>query len=529
MELNNPSEIVKDLYFGKEASDSIRAGVSKLCRAVKSTLGASGRCVIYEDALGNPVITKDGVTVADSVVLIHPVENIGATLIKEAARNTVKEAGDGTTTATVLADRILSSAMEALDKGENLRDIKNGLISGTEKIIKYINSIKKDVEGNVLYDVANISTNNDEKLGKMIADAYNGVGKSGVVLMEESETEETVFEMVRGVQFDCGLKSQHLATNSEKDKSELDAPYILISASPIPSIRKIQNILEFVLKSKSSLLIVAECEKQPMAGLMMNKVRGSLKVNIVDTPGFASTKIDTLEDLAALTGATLMDESLGDDFDMIDETILGRVTKAVTTTDSTILTIDDVPEKAKERIQIVEEKIKEEKNDFIKKKLEQRLAMLTGGVGIIKVGANSKIELKEKKDRVEDAIYAVKAAIKDGVVPGGGIALLNAASELDEDNIGESILIDAIKEPFKVIITNAGLDFLDMYETNNDLVIKGFGIDVKTATVVDMFEAGIIDPALVTITALKNAVSVASTIISADCIISNKRIENASA
>lgn len=514
MEYNNPSEIVKDLSFGKEGQDKIAAGVHKLAQAVKSTLGASGKCVIYEDAMGKPVITKDGVTVAESVVLFDPIENIGATLIKEAAKNTVKEAGDGTTTATVLADSLLKEAYKHLESN-NVREIKSGIESAAKKVEKYIDKVKTEIKGDMLRHVATISTNNDAKLGEIISSAYETVGKHGVVLMEESEDESTYFEVVDGVQFDSGLKTQHLATDKDKSKSELDRPYVLIVASPIPNIRKIQSVLEHVIKHNRSLLIVAAVEQQPYQVLLTNKVKGNLKVNVVDLPGFGSTKRDTIEDLAALTGAKIIDEELGDDLDLIQVEYLGEALKAITT-DKTVLTIEEIPIAAKERIATVEAKIKEEKNPFIKTKLEQRLAMLSGAVGIVKVGANSKIELKEKKDRVEDAIYAVRAALQEGVVAGGGVTLMNAANSFIPENIGETILSEAIWAPYRTILDNASLTDPADYK-------KGYGVDVMTGKHINMVKAGIIDPALVTKTALKNAVSVVTTIISADCIISNMR------
>lgn len=515
MEYNNPSAIVKDLSFSNEARKKVMTGVDKLAKAVQSTLGASGKCVIYEDAMGKPVITKDGVTVAESVILMDPVENIGATLIKEAAKNTVKEAGDGTTTATVLAYSLLKN----LDQNNNLdfRSIKNGVNNATEKVIKYIDKNKKEVANEKLKDVAIISTNNDEFLGNIIAEAYNKVGKNGVVLMEESDTEETYFETVDGIQFESGLKSQHLTTNEEKDKAELDNPYVLIVASPISNIRKIQAVLEHVIKNKRSLLIVAQVEQQPMAALLTNKVKGNIKVNIIDTPGFASTKRDAIEDLASLTGATIIDEQLGDDLDLIHPDVLGECEKSVTTDKNTVITIKSVPDAAKERIETVSNKLKKETDGFIKKKLEERLGMLSGCVGIIRVGANSKVELKEKKDRVEDAIYAVKAALKEGIVAGGGVTLLNAAQNIKAQSLGEEILLESIKAPYKTIIENANLPYVE-YDK------KGIGINVITGKSTNMIRVGIIDPALVTKTALKNAVSVATTIMSADCIISNKRV-----
>ena len=515
MEYNQPSDIVKDLNFGIEAKNRISAGVDKLARAVKSTLGASGKCVIYEDARGKPVITKDGVTVAESVVLFDPVENIGATLIKEASKNTVKEAGDGTTTAIVLAQSLLREVNNYTGSAST-RDIKNGINSGLEAINKYLDEKKIPVEGTMLQSVAAISCNNDSVLGSIISEAYTMVGNDGVVLMEESESDQTYTDIVDGVQLECGLTSPYFITDNDKQRAILDNPLVLIVSSLIPNIRKIQSILEFVIKNKRSLLIVAEIDQQVKSALLMNKVKGNISVNIIDLPGFGPTKKDTIEDLAFLTGAKVINEELGDDMDLIDPTVLGEVVKSVTDNGTTVLTTGEIPDLF-ERVEDVRTKISKEKDPFIKRKLEQRLAMLSGSVGIIKVGADSKVELKEKKDRVEDAIYAVKAALKEGIVSGGGIALLNASQNIEPKNDGERIILQAIKAPHFTILDNAGI------ADSVTPIKEGFGIDVVTGEFVDMIAHGIIDPVLVTKTALKNAVSVVSTIISADCVISNMR------
>ena len=520
MEYNLPSEIVKDLTFGNDAKTKIIKGVDKLAKAVKSTLGASGKCVIYEDARGKPVITKDGVTVAESVVLIDPVENMGATLIKEAARNTVREAGDGTTTATVLAESLINEVNSHNEKS-TIRQIKEGVKSGLLKVNEYLDSIAIKVEGDMLRDVSSISCNNDSSLGKIISEAYEKVGKDGVVLMEESETESTYVEVVDGVQIESGLTSPHFITDNEKQRATLENPLVLIVSSEIPNIRKIQKILEFVIKNNRSLLVVAQVSQQVKSALLMNKVKGNIKINIVDLPGFGPTKQETIKDLAILTGATVINEELGDDLDGISLDILGEVEKAVTDDKNTVITISDIKESVEERIKEVEKLKNKEKNGFLKKFLEQRLAMLSGTVGIIKVGASSKVELKEKKDRVEDAIYATKAALKEGIVPGGGIALLNASQKLKAESTGEKILFKAITSPYATILENAGLDL-------NVNIVEGTGIDVVTGKSVNMIESGIIDPVLVTKTALKNAVSVVTTIISADCVISNIRIDEGS-
>ena len=518
MEYNQPSLIVKTLNFGNDAKSKIIKGVDKLNNAVKSTLGASGKCVIYEDALGKPVITKDGVTVAESVVLYDPVENIGATLIKEAAKNTVKEAGDGTTTATVLAHSLLNVANDNKYVDTSTRKIKEGIKSAMDKVIKYLDKTAIKVDDKLLEHVAAISCNNDAELGKHISDAYKKVGKDGVVLMEESLTGETYIDVVDGVQLDCPLKSQYLVTDKDKGVAELENPYILISSTTIPNIRKIQTVLEHCIKQNRSLLIVGDLEQQPKAALLTNKVKGNIKVNFIDLPGFGPTKQDTVEDLAIITGAKIINEELGDDFELIEPDALGEAVKVITNDKHTVLTVNKAGSDLKDRIAKVKKLIKkEDKNPYIRKKLEQRLAILSGSVGVIYVGADSEVEYKEKKDRVEDAVYATKAALQEGIVPGGGVALLNAALNVDEENKGEEILTKSILAPFCTILDNAGLD-----RVNPDK--PGHGINVVTGEQVNMIKAGIIDPVLVTKSALRNAVSVVSTIISADCVINNIRI-----
>ena len=518
MEYNQPSEIVKDINFGDDAKNRVIAGVEKLAKAVKSTLGASGKCVIYEDARGLPVITKDGVTVAESVVLFDPVENMGATLIKEAARNTVREAGDGTTTATVLAESLLNEVNR--DDKSSIREIKDGIKSGLEKINDYLDKASVKIEGDMLESVSSISCNNDEELGKIIAEAYTKVGNDGVVLMEESPTEETYVDIVDGVQIDSGLTSPHFVTDKDKQIAELDNPLVLIVSSEIPNVRKIQTVLEHVIKSKRPLLIVAPVDQQVKAALLMNKVKGNIKINIIDLPGFGPTKDDTVADLAFLVGATVINEQLGDDLDLIDISCLGEAYTAITDDRNTVLTIEMPEEQLEERIVSIKKTIDEwDKNPFIQKKHRQRLAMLSGSVGIVKVGADSKVELKEKKDRIEDAIYATKAALKEGIVAGGGVALLNASQKIKAKGTGEKILLKAIQSPFHVILHNAGIHIMEGSEDH-----EGYGIDAIGGERIKMIDAGVIDPVLVTKSALKNAVSVVTTIISADCVISNMRM-----
>jgi len=516
MEYNQPSVLIKDLNFGEDAKSKIITGVDKLAKAVKSTLGASGKCVIYEDARGNPVITKDGVTVAESVVLYDPVENLGATLIKEAARNTVGEAGDGTTTATVLAEALLKEVQKEQYAELSTRFIKQGINSALDKINTYLTKTAIEVKGSMLEDISTISSNNDRTLGVIIAEAYNKVGKDGVVFMEGSGTDETYVDVVDGVQFDSGITSTHFLTDADKHQAVLEEPLVLIVGSTIPNIRKIQPILEHVIKHKKELLIVAQVDQQLKSALMMNKVKGNIKVNIIDLPGFGPGKQETIKDLAFLTGATVINEELGDDMDLITVDCLGKADKAVTNAKNTVITTIDLGVNLDERIANVKKSIKKQKDNFLRKQLQQRLSMLCGKVGMVKVGANSKVELKEKQDRVEDAIHATKAALKEGIVPGGGIALLNAAQEITANGWGEEILLNAIKAPYHTILDNAGI--IEIAEPAN-----GKGIDVTNGNTVEMIKHGIIDPVLVTKSALKNAVSVVTTIISADCVISNMR------
>ena len=402
-------------------------------------------------------------------------------------------------------------------KDTSIREIKEGINSGLKKVNEYLEKSAIQITDGMLESVSSISCNNDTDLGKVIAEAYEEVGRDGVVLMETSETENTYVELVDGVQMDVGLTSPHFTTDTEKQLATLEDPLVLIVASEIPNIRKIQNILEFVIKNKKPLLIVAPVDQQVKAALLMNKVKGNIKVNIIDLPGFGPTKLDTIDDLALLTGAKVINEELGDDLDLIDVDCLGKVEKSVTDDKNTVLTTYGMADDLEERIKEVKKAIKNEKNGFLKKKQEDRLAMLTGSVGIVRVGANSKVELKEKKDRAEDAIYATKAALKEGIVPGGGVALLNASQKISAKPGGEQILMEAIRSPYNVILENAGI------EDPGCLEIDGYGIDVITGNQVDMVNWGIIDPVLVTKSALKNAVSVVNTIISADCVISNMR------
>ena len=511
-------KLVKNLAFGDGARSQILTGVEKLTNAVGSTLGASGKCVILEDGNGNPMITKDGVTVANAVTLQDSLENIGATLIKQAAQRTVSDAGDGTTTATVLAKAILDEAYKHSEL-DTSRELKEGIDSGVKKVIAYLEKASKKVKGKKIDQVATISANNDKELGKVIGEAFRLVDETGIVMMETNEQPETVVELIEGVQYDQPLKNNHFITNKEKGTAELENPLVLIVESVIPNVRKIQSVLEHIIKNGRSLLIIADVDPQVVSALAMNKTKGNIKVNIIDAPVYGISKKDVLSDLCAVTGATLINEDLGDDMDVIDPEHLGSCLKSITNHEETILKVDlNSNDDVKETISLLEANIKETKNPNIIIRLEKRLAKLKAKVATVKVGANSELELKEKRDRVEDAICATKAAIKEGIVPGGGIALLNAAQQLKPMSIGEEVLYCAIKEPYKLILKNAGID-----SKNVSIIEEGMGLDVVTGKTVNMVKAGIIDPLLVTKSALMNAASVATTILSTDCVINNIR------
>ena len=559
-EYNIPSDLVKELRFDEDARKKIISGVNQLGKAVASTMGASGLCVVYEDGLGKPNVTKDGVTVAEAVVLKDPVENIGATLVKQAAQNTVKEAGDATSASCVLSMNLLNVLEKNRHKG--VRELKEGLESGLIKLNKALDSMKIDVTEELLERVATISANNDKALGKVIGDAYNAVGKDGVVMIEDSATNKTYSDVIDGVQIKSTLRSPYFMTDRGREVSELENPLVLIMESPLHNIRRIKIVLEEVARTNRPLLIIGNVEDKPMKVLMANHLEGNIKVNVIDPPAIRTIKRDILEDLAAITGAKVINESLGDDMDLIkldmlggavigDEQI-GGIEKCVTSNRNTVLVTNGQTEELEARIELVKEKLKEETEPYHIRKLEERLAMLTGRVGVVFVGADSDVELKEKKDRVDDAVHATKAALNGGIVSGGGVALRDACEVLDEDNAGEAALKEAVMSPFYTILKNAGyynythlskvlpctlnifgrrikapsfvLNFLSRFGYSVYFG-KGRGINAINGEVVNMIDAGIVDPLIAVKSSLKNSVSVVSTIISANSVISNMRVE----
>ncbi len=507
-------KLVKELAFGDTAKSQLLTGVEKLTNAVGSTLGAGGKCVILEDGNGKPIVTKDGVTVANSITLRNPIENIGATLLKQAAQQTVKEAGDGTTTATILAKAILEEA----DKHSLLDDtrlMKEGISKGVKNVLKYLEDTATKVTKNKIEQVATISANNDNELGKLISKAFNSIDKFGSVMLETNSENNCVVNIVDGLEYNQGLKTNHFANNKENDACILENPLILISESKIDNIRQIQKVLEHAIQTKRSLLIIADVDYQVYSALAMNKMKGNIKINVIDAPTYGINQKIVLDNLSLITQAKIFNQDLGDDLDLITEEDLGKCSKVSTFKNNTIFKINiEENEKLKKSIKTL--KNKKNKTEAIRKKISQ----LTGKLAIVKIGADSEVELKEKKDRAEDAICATRAAINEGILPGGGIALLNASQELEPTSIGEEVLYCAIKKPFEIIMQNAGISY------DNVPNKKGLGYNVVTGKTVDMVQAGIIDPLLVTKSALKNAASVATTILSTDCIINNIRNES---
>lgn len=519
-------KLVKQMYFDGEAKEKLINGINKIANAVGSTLGASGKTVIIEDDFGGPQVTKDGVTVANSILLRDPIENLAVSMMKQAAQKTATIAGDGTTTSIVLTKAIIDNYYSENGFDYSFRDIRKGMELYKDHIIATLNKKAIPVENEQLVQVATISANNDTELGSIIAKAFSEAGDNGVVAMETSPSSDTYITSVQGTKIGSTAKSHHFYTNVEKEITELENPLIFLSASDIPNMRKIQDILEFAIKSNRSILLVAPLESQPLAALAMNKVKGNIKVNVVDPPSFGLKRKDILDDLALLVGAKVFDESLGDSIDAITPDMLGSADKAISDKDGTVLIVDDKPKEVQDRIKYLKSVLEKEDHHVMTRHLNDRLALLSGGVSVIYVGADTEVELKEKQDRVDDAIHAVRAAKKEGILPGGGAALAYTASQNWDAKIeggikkGVEILSKSLTAPFTKILINAGL-YADAYKLNK----WGFGVDVTTGDMKDMIKSGIVDPLMVTKTALNNSVSVATTILSTDCVISNIREE----
>ncbi|BDT61585.1 MAG: 60 kDa chaperonin [Flavobacteriales endosymbiont of Rhyzopertha dominica] len=530
--------MAKDIKFNIKAIDKLKKGVDILANAVKITLGPKGRNVVLQKTFGGPQVTKDGVTVAKEIELEDPIENLGAQMVKEVASKTNEVAGDGTTTATLLAQSIIKEGLKNVAAGANPIDLKRGINKTVKIIVKYLKKISKEVGGNYkkIKQVASISANNDNEIGKLISKAFEKVGKNGVITVEEAKGIETSVEVVEGMQFDRGYQSPYFVTNTEKMISELNNPYILLCDKKISSMKELITVLEHIAQSGKPLLIISEeVEGEALATLVVNKIRGSLKVAAVKAPGFGDRRKSILEDIAILTGGTVISEELGNDLEKIKIKDLGRCEKVTIEKENTIIVNGLGKRKNIEnRINQIELQIKNSDSEYDKEKLQERLAKLSGGVAVLYVGAASEVEMKEKKDRVEDALNATRAAVEEGIVAGGGIALLRSIKILkkikfnnNEENTSIKIIERSLQEPLRQIVKNSGKEgsviVAKVLEEKND-----YGYDAKTGTYKNMLSAGIIDPTKVTRVALENAASVAGMFLTTECVITDIKKVNSS-
>ena len=518
--------IEKDIHYNQEAREKLAKGINKIADAVKTTLGAAGNTVILEDEYGRPHITKDGVTVAKAVNLSDPVEHLGATIMRQASTKTADEAGDGTTTSMVIAQALVNEAFAIIeaDPGISVNQLRRDLEELARGVVILLEQNSVPVTDDMLDHVATISANNDPELGKIIADAYKRVGIDGAVTIEQSMTSETYTEVVDGTRIKRGFTSPQFITNKEKGHAILENPFVLISDKKIDSIDDIENVLAHALASKRSILIIAEVEPTVTSTLIVNKLQGVIRVSVVSPEGVGMNRFELLEDLAIMTGAILVSDETGNDFSAVDASFLGEVKKSVSTDRETVMTIygERTADAVKERAELVRSIIKKKENEQNTWHYKDRLSRLAGGIAAIHVGASTEVEMKEKKDRVEDAIHATRAALSEGIVSGGGIALLNASNNIGKGPAAE-ILSKALRAPVTQILTNAGVD-VDMFM---DKVVrsrkKGYGLDVKRMKYGNMIDMGIIDPLKVTKNAVMNSVSVAVTILTTNCVVSNKR------
>lgn len=521
--------MAKEIKFDIESRDALKRGVDALANAVKVTLGPKGRNVVIEKSFGAPHVTKDGVSVAKEIELEDKVENMGAQMVKEVASKTNDIAGDGTTTATVLAQAIVREGLKNVAAGANPMDLKRGIDKAVSKVVENLKSQSQTVGDNndKIKQVASVSANNDETIGSLIAEAFGKVGKEGVITVEEAKGIDTTVDVVEGMQFDRGYQSPYFVTNPEKMVAELDNPYILLVEKKISSMKELLPVLEPVAQGGKSLLIISEeVEGEALATLVVNKLRGSLKISAVKAPGFGDRRKAMLEDIAILTGGTVISEERGFTMENLTLEQLGTAEKVVIDKDNTTIVNGGGDEaQIKGRVAQIKAQIETTTSDYDKEKLQERLAKLAGGVAVLYVGAASEVEMKEKKDRVDDALHATRAAVEEGIVPGGGVALVRSISSLDE-NIGSNIdeqtgikiVKRAIEEPLRQIVTNAGGE-------GSVIVAKvadgsaDFGYNAKNDEFVNMYEAGIIDPTKVVRVALENAASVAGMLLTTECVI----------
>jgi len=524
--------MAKLIEYDSLARTGLKAGVDKLANAVKVTLGPKGRNVILEKKFGAPTVTKDGVSVAKEIELDDPVENMGAQMVREVASKTSDVAGDGTTTATVLAQAIYKEGLRNVTAGANPMDLKRGIDMAVIKVIEYLKSISKEVEGrNEIAQVGSISANNDKSIGNLIADAMEKVGKDGVITVEESKSAETVLDVVEGMQFDRGYISPYFVTDAESMETVLEDPLILIHDKKIAAMKDLLPVLEKVAQQGKALLIIAEdLEGEALATLVVNKIRGTLKVAAVKAPGFGDRRKAMLEDIAVLTNGTVISEERGFKLENATVSYLGTAKKIVIDKDNTtIVEGAGKTEDIKKRINEIKAQIDKSTSDYDKEKLQERLAKLSGGVAVLKIGASTEIEMKEKKARVEDALHATRAAVEEGIVAGGGVALVRASKVIEkltgenlDQTTGIKIVQKALEEPLKQIVENAGLEgsvVLQKVKEGKD----DFGFNAATEKYENLIKAGVIDPTKVTRTALENAASVSSLLITTEAVVYEKK------
>ena len=522
--------MAKDIAYDTEARGSLKKGVDKLANAVKVTLGPKGRNVVIERKFGSPLVTKDGVSVAKEIDLEDSLENVGAQMVREVASKTSDVAGDGTTTATVLAQSIIAEGLKNVTAGANPMEIKKGIDLAKDSVVKSIAKISKDIpDSKQIAQVATISANDDHEIGSKIAEAMEKVGKDGVITVEESKTAETFLEFVEGMQFDRGYLSPYFVTNSDSMEADLDEPFVLVHDKKISNMKDLLPLLEKVVQAGKPILIIAEdIEGEALATLVVNKLRGTFKVLAVKAPGFGDRRKSMLEDIAILTGATVISEEQGYKLENATLEFLGTCKKVVSDKDNTTI-VDGSGDKSTIEARVNEIKVQIEKStsDYDKEKMQERLAKLSGGVAVLNVGAATEVEMKEKKARVDDALHATRAAVEEGIVPGGGVALLRASVDLEKlkvttsEQVGVDIMQRALEGPIRQICSNAGVEASIIVQK----VMEGksdFGYDARNDEYVNMFKAGIIDPAKVARVAVENAASISGLLLTTEAAITEQ-------
>jgi len=525
----------KELLFSIDARARLKKGIDALAEAVKITLGPRGRNVVIDKKFGSPTITKDGVTVAKEIELSDPIENMGAQMVKEVATKTSDLAGDGTTTATVLAQAIFREGLKNVTAGANPMELKRGIEKAVEAVVENLKELSVPSAGKKeIAQVGTISANNDKEIGNLIAEAMEKVGKDGVITVEEAKGIETTLETVDGTQFDRGYLSPYFVTDPEKMQTVLEDAYLLIHDKKISSMKELLPLLEKTVQSGKPLLIIAEdIEGEALATLVVNKLRGTLKVAAVKAPGFGDRRKELLRDIAVLTGGQVISEEVGFKLENVSLNDLGRAKRIVVDKDdTTVIDGRGKPDDIKGRINEIRVAIEKTTSDYDREKLQERLAKLSGGVAIINVGAATETELKEKKARVEDALHATRAAVEEGIIPGGGIALLRAQAALerirgtDDEKTGVAIVRRALEEPIRIIAQNAGAEASIVVAKVRASKERNFGYNAATDTYEDLVKAGVIDPTKVTRTALQNAASIAGLLLTTECVVAERKEEN---